>query len=131
MVAFDGAKMSKSLGNLVLVSRLRAAGAEPAAIRLAVQASHWRSDWEWTAQRLEQAEQRLACWRQATAASTGPDGTRVLERMRERLADDLDAPGAIAAVDEWAAATLRGEGDDPRAPRLMAAAVDALLGIAL
>ena len=49
MVAYDGAKMSKSLGNLVLVSRLRAAGAEPAAIRLAVQASHWRSDWEWTA----------------------------------------------------------------------------------
>jgi L-cysteine:1D-myo-inositol 2-amino-2-deoxy-alpha-D-glucopyranoside ligase len=51
--------------------------------------------------------------------------------MRDRLADDLDAPGAIAAVDEWAAATLRGEGDDTEAPTLVARAVDALLGIEL
>jgi L-cysteine:1D-myo-inositol 2-amino-2-deoxy-alpha-D-glucopyranoside ligase len=131
MVAYDGAKMSKSLGNLVLVSKLRAAGAEPAAIRLAVQASHWRSDWEWTAERLEQAEQRLTRWRQAAGAGAGPDGSRLLQQMRERLADDLDAPGAIAAVDEWAAATLRGEGDDASAPSLMARAADALLGIAL
>ena len=131
MVAYDGAKMSKSLGNLVLVSKLRAAGAEPAAIRLAVQTSHWRSDWEWTAERLEEAEQRLGRWRQAAAAGAGPDGAQLLQRMRERLADDLDAPGAIAAVDDWAAATLQGEGDDAKAPALMAQAVDALLGIEL
>jgi L-cysteine:1D-myo-inositol 2-amino-2-deoxy-alpha-D-glucopyranoside ligase len=131
MVAYEGTKMSKSLGNLVLVSRLRAAGHEAAAIRLAVSASHWRSNWEWTADRLEQAEQRLALWRQATAASKGPDGGRLLEEMRERLADDLDAPGAIAAVDRFAAATLRGEGEDAAAPALVSQAVDALLGIAL
>jgi L-cysteine:1D-myo-inositol 2-amino-2-deoxy-alpha-D-glucopyranoside ligase len=131
MVAYDGAKMSKSLGNLVLVSKLRAAGAEPAAIRLAVQASHWRSNWEWTAARLEEAEQRLARWRQAAAAGTGPDGAGLLQHMRDRLADDLDAPGAIAAVDDWAAKTLQGEGDDATAPALMAQAVDALLGIEL
>ena len=49
--------------------------------------------------------------------------------MRERLADDLDAPGALAVVDEWAleAAAGRAEGSGP----LVRAAVDALLGIAL
>jgi L-cysteine:1D-myo-inositol 2-amino-2-deoxy-alpha-D-glucopyranoside ligase len=28
----------------------------------------------------------------------------VLAEVRERLADDLDAPGALAAVDRWASA---------------------------
>ena len=48
MVAYQGAKMSKSLGNLVFVSRLRAAGTDPMAIRLALLAHHYRADWEWT-----------------------------------------------------------------------------------
>ncbi|HSO92356.1 MAG TPA: cysteine--1-D-myo-inosityl 2-amino-2-deoxy-alpha-D-glucopyranoside ligase, partial [Arthrobacter sp.] len=48
MVGLDGEKMSKSKGNLVLVSKLRAAGEEPAAIRLAILAHHYRSDWSWT-----------------------------------------------------------------------------------
>ena len=40
MVRLDGEKMSKSRGNLVFVSRLRNAGVEPAAIRLAILAHH-------------------------------------------------------------------------------------------
>src|SRR5450756_1308136 len=48
MVAYQGAKMSKSLGNLVFISRLRADGVDPMAIRLALLAHHYRSDWEWT-----------------------------------------------------------------------------------
>ena len=48
MVAYQGAKMSKSLGNLVFVSRLRESGTDPMAIRLALHAHHYRSDWEWT-----------------------------------------------------------------------------------
>ena len=48
MVAYAGAKMSESLGNLVFVSRLRAAGTDPMAIRLALLAHHYRADWEWT-----------------------------------------------------------------------------------
>ena len=39
--------MSKSKGNLVLVSKLRAEGRDPMAIRLALLAHHYRSDWEW------------------------------------------------------------------------------------
>ena len=48
MVGLDGEKMSKSRGNLVFVSRLREDGVDPMAIRLALLAHHYRSDWEWT-----------------------------------------------------------------------------------
>ena len=48
MVGLDGQKMSKSRGNLVLVSRLRAAGEDANAVRLAIMGQHYRSDWFWT-----------------------------------------------------------------------------------
>ena len=60
MVGYEGEKMSKSKGNLVLVSKLRAEGRDPMAIRLALLAHHYRSDWEWFGGEIEQAEARLA-----------------------------------------------------------------------
>jgi len=60
-----------------------------------------------------------------------PSGEAVLAAVRERLADDLDAPGAIAAVDRWADAVLATESALPGAAQLVRDAVDALLGIAL
>ena len=44
MVSWQGHKMSKSRGNLVFVSTLRHDGVEPAAIRLALLAHHYRSE---------------------------------------------------------------------------------------
>jgi L-cysteine:1D-myo-inositol 2-amino-2-deoxy-alpha-D-glucopyranoside ligase len=140
MVGLDGEKMSKSRGNLVFVSQLLAEGNDPMAVRLAIIAHHYRADWDWTADSLIIASQRLARWRAAVAASmpeanddgsgasTDP-GRRVLTAIRERMADDLDSPGAIAIVDAWADAALAGGaiGSGP----LVRAAVDALLGIAL
>ncbi|HEY6798500.1 MAG TPA: cysteine--1-D-myo-inosityl 2-amino-2-deoxy-alpha-D-glucopyranoside ligase [Kineosporiaceae bacterium] len=148
MVGLDGHKMSKSRGNLVFVSRLRADGVDPAAIRLAIMAHHYRSDWDWTPQGLDDAARRLLAWR---LAATTPDdeGTdeQLLAALRERLADDLDAPGAVAAVDTWAATELARAGLTPPADadgsgrpgalppsgsaRLAALAVHALLGIEL
>jgi L-cysteine:1D-myo-inositol 2-amino-2-deoxy-alpha-D-glucopyranoside ligase len=64
------------------------------------------------------------------AQDTGPDATDLVARLRAHLADDLDTPGALAAVDAWAE-QARGGGDDPTAPRLVRDAVDALLGVAL
>ena len=113
MVRLDGEKMSKSLGNLVFVSRLLAGGADPMAVRLAVLAHHYRGDWDWTSDGLAAAAARLARWREAVrlaAASPGPlpgpAAAGVLAAVRERLADDLDAPGALAAVDRWSDAVL-------------------------
>ncbi len=69
MVGYQGEKMSKSRGNLVLVSALRRDGVDPMAIRLALLAQHYRRDWEWTDDRLTTAQERLTAWRAAVAAS--------------------------------------------------------------
>jgi L-cysteine:1D-myo-inositol 2-amino-2-deoxy-alpha-D-glucopyranoside ligase len=131
MIGLAGEKMSKSKGNLVFVSRLRADGVDPMALRLALVAEHYRIDRQWTDELGKQGEQRLARWRAAVAAPAGPDGGDLLAGVRERLADDLDTPGALALVDAWADAAFAGAGTDPQAPALVRAIVDARLGVRL
>ncbi|UXX92699.1 cysteine--1-D-myo-inosityl 2-amino-2-deoxy-alpha-D-glucopyranoside ligase [Streptomyces sp. AD2-2] len=131
MVGLDGEKMSKSRGNLVFVSALRREGVDPAAIRLALHAHHYRSDWEWTDGVLEDAAARLGRWRAAVSRPDGPSALTVVEEMREALANDLDAPAALAAVDRWAALQRDRGGSDESAPGIVSRAVDALLGVAL
>jgi len=125
MVALNGEKMSKSKGNLELVSRLRETGHDPMAIRLALLAHHYRADWEWTDAEMTTAEERLGSWRTAVARSGTPSGGALVERLREALAADLDAPAALAAVDAWAA----DEGTDEGGGAAVRQAVDALLGV--
>jgi L-cysteine:1D-myo-inositol 2-amino-2-deoxy-alpha-D-glucopyranoside ligase len=131
MVGWDGQKMSKSRGNLVLVSQLRADGVEPAAIRLGLLAGHYRADRSWDADTLDEATDRLHRWRAAVELPAGPDGADVIARVRQYLADDLDTPKALAALDGWVTDTLEYGGHDAAAPALVATAVDALLGVAL
>ncbi|WP_081620638.1 cysteine--1-D-myo-inosityl 2-amino-2-deoxy-alpha-D-glucopyranoside ligase [Nocardiopsis potens] len=131
MVALDGEKMSKSLGNLVFVSGLRKEGADPMAVRLAMLAHHYRDSWEWTAQGLEEARERLERWRAAAALPAGPDAAPALAAVREALAADLDTAAALAALDSWAEAAASAPGGDPAAPALFRDTADTLLGIAL
>jgi L-cysteine:1D-myo-inositol 2-amino-2-deoxy-alpha-D-glucopyranoside ligase len=55
--------------------------------------------------------------------------------VRECLADDLDAPGALAAIDAWADAVLSASGSGSAVSRddavLIRDTADALLGVAL
>jgi L-cysteine:1D-myo-inositol 2-amino-2-deoxy-alpha-D-glucopyranoside ligase len=131
MVGLDGEKMSKSRGNLVLVSALRSVGVDPMAVRLALLAHHYRTDWFWTDDDLRDAEHRLERWREAARRPTGPSASATLSRVREVLTDDLDAPHALAAVDRWTDEQLTRGGEDPEGPRLVALLTDALLGVAL
>lgn len=131
MVGLDGEKMSKSKGNLVFVSRLRAEGVDPMAIRLGLLAAHYRSDRQWTGQVLEDATVRLRRWREAVALDAAPDATDTIARVRQYLADDLDTPGALSAVDAWVTQALQRRGSDTAAPAALADTVDALLGVAL
>lgn len=131
MIGWDGHKMSKSRGNLVLVSKLRAQGTEPAAIRLGLLSGHYRSDRFWDDATLAAAEARLERWRAATALPTGPAADDVIARVRRYLADDLDTVKALAALDGWTTDALEYGGHDAAAPQLVATAVDALLGVAL
>jgi L-cysteine:1D-myo-inositol 2-amino-2-deoxy-alpha-D-glucopyranoside ligase len=132
MVGLDGEKMSKSKGNLVLVSKLRAAGEDPAAIRLGILAHHYRSDWSWTDEGFGQAKSTLAGWRSALDhAPEGSAGPLVAE-MRAALSADLNAPAAVAAVSRWAGQAHADGGTASPADRaLVKDAVDALLGVVL
>ncbi|SCG73958.1 cysteine--1-D-myo-inosityl 2-amino-2-deoxy-alpha-D-glucopyranoside ligase [Micromonospora inositola] len=131
MIGLNGEKMSKSKGNLVFVSRLRADQVDPMAVRLALISGHYRADRSWTDDLLVVAQERLARWRRAAAVPAGPSGAELLAGVRARLADDLDTPGALAVADVWATQALAGVADDAQAPALFATTVDALLGIRL
>ncbi|HEY7485902.1 MAG TPA: cysteine--1-D-myo-inosityl 2-amino-2-deoxy-alpha-D-glucopyranoside ligase [Streptosporangiaceae bacterium] len=131
MVGLDGEKMSKSRGNLVFVSGLRAQGADPMAVRLALLAHHYRSDWEWTGADLDRAMARLTRWREAVRLPAGPPAAPLADEVRRHLANDLDAPAALVAVDRWAEHAVQGDGTDERAPGQARGIADALLGIAL
>jgi L-cysteine:1D-myo-inositol 2-amino-2-deoxy-alpha-D-glucopyranoside ligase len=127
MVGLDGEKMSKSKGNLVLVSKARQAGADPMAIRLALLAHHYRTDWFWTDSDLMTAQERLDVWRGAIGRGTAPEAGPTIDAIRAALANDLDTISALAAVDAWAETN----GEDPEAAAQIAVAVDGLLGIRL
>jgi L-cysteine:1D-myo-inositol 2-amino-2-deoxy-alpha-D-glucopyranoside ligase len=130
MVSYEGEKMSKSLGNLVFISRLRETGVEPMSIRLAILSQSYREDWPWSDELLLAAQDRLHRWRSALSRPTGPDSRTAVRALTDALADNLDTPRALAVVDGWAREQeLRG-GDDPGGPGLMSRAVDALLGVA-
>jgi L-cysteine:1D-myo-inositol 2-amino-2-deoxy-alpha-D-glucopyranoside ligase len=129
MIALDGEKMSKSRGNLVFVSRLRADGVDPMVVRLALLAGHWRTDRSWLPELRQDAEARLRLWREAVLLDAGPSATDTITRLRTHLADDLDTPGALAAVDAWASEAVQRRGQDREAPTQIRDAVDALLGV--
>ena len=102
LVGLDGTKMSKSLGNLVFVGDLCKEW-DPPAVRLALLAHHYRGDWDWrTGWDMPEAAARLALWRSACGGDG--DGSAGLAALRSALADDLDTPGALRALDVEATA---------------------------
>ena len=124
MVGYDGEKMSKSLGNLVLVSRLVNEGTDPRAIRLALLDHHYRADWEYSRAQLSAAECRLATWQAWAATAVDSADATLVEALRTALAHDLDTPRALALVDERVnSGAAAGIGDVD--------AIDALLGVRL
>ncbi len=131
MVGYQGEKMSKSKGNLVLVSRLRADGVEPMAIRLLLLAQHYREEWEYTDGLLAAATERLHRWREAFSVNLGAEADETVDAVRSAVADDLDTGGALAAVDAWAEKTLAGAEESAAAPGVLARSVDAILGVRL
>ncbi len=135
MVAFDGEKMSKSKGNLVFVSALRNGEVDPMAIRLVLLRHHYRSDWEWTDDQLWDAVDTLDSWRKTLSLGAGAPATPVVTAVLTALADDLDAPTALAAIQQWCDATLGdnelADHNDPSAAAAIEALLDSALGLSL
>lgn len=100
MIALEGVKMSKSLGNLVFVHKLTEQGHSASAIRLALFSGHYRQNRDFSYEALDQAEHRLKSWH--TILSQTDEQSHVeqtIQDLRQALADDLDTPTAIQIID--------------------------------
>ena len=131
MVGLDGAKMSKSKGNLVLVSTLRESGLDPMVIRLVLLGHHYRDDWHWDEADVSAAGARLDRWRGAVARGAGAPTQHLVTDVLTALASDLDAPFALRLLDHWADATDFGDDSEPGAGEVVRSLVDGVLGIEL
>lgn len=129
MIGLDGEKMSKSKGNLVLVSQLVSQGVDPMAIRLALMSDHYRSDRMWNNDLLHKAMQTIENLRKTLVSTSCAPTTGVINEILAALADDLDTPRVTSVLDSWVQRSLEGEsGGDPSA---LALVLDALLGLKL
>ena len=101
MIGLDGQKMSKSLGNLLFVSRLIDGGADPMAIRIALMGHHYRSDHMWGASEIDEATALVDRLRlnlsRVEVAPTSP----IIELIVSAISQDLDTPRALAALKAW------------------------------
>lgn len=131
MVGLDGEKMSKSKGNLVLVSTLRGAGVDPMAIRLVLLGHHHGTEWSWTQADLDANVERLVRWRTAVNGSKSVAADETVRVVREAVADDLHADRALEAIDAWVAASVVADSDADGARDTIRTLVDGLLGVAL
>lgn len=133
MVGLQGEKMSKSQGNLVLLSSLRERGEDPQAIRVLILSNHWRDDWDYTDAGLREAQQRLQRWKDAlqeAPESTDEQGhgpSDLQYALMNALANGLNAPAALDTLDMWAAGHVAAH--TPRST--VQQVVTALLGIDL
>jgi L-cysteine:1D-myo-inositol 2-amino-2-deoxy-alpha-D-glucopyranoside ligase len=105
MVRHEGEKMSKSLGNLVMVRDLLKDWSADA-LRLYLAQHHYRSAWSHDPAELEGAERLAQHLREAvtSAGGTGPalDVSAVQVSFSEAMDDDLDTPAAIEQLEQLA-----------------------------
>jgi L-cysteine:1D-myo-inositol 2-amino-2-deoxy-alpha-D-glucopyranoside ligase len=129
MIGLDGEKMSKSKGNLVLVSKLIERGVDPMAIRYALMKHHYRHDQMWSEEILFSAEQALSRLRTVLGSEQVSSTTTVTEKIMHALASDLDTPAALDAIDNWVDESFDGgSGGDTKEFKQT---LDSLLGLAL
>ncbi|MFC6081368.1 cysteine--tRNA ligase [Sphaerisporangium aureirubrum] len=101
---FDGRKMSKSTGNVVLLSDIEAAGLDPLAVRLALLEHRYRQQMNLTWDTLNAADRTLRRWRQQVATwAESPSAalsTAYADRAMAAFDDDLDTPQALRVLRE-------------------------------
>lgn len=126
----EGEKMSKSLGNFVTINELLRDWPGPV-IRLNMMRTHYRQPMDWTVKGLKESELILRRWHNDESRADGP--TRPWQWFLVELYDDLNTPGAIAAIhtmkiDERQRALellgLNGDLTDPRLAKIDAATVE-------
>jgi L-cysteine:1D-myo-inositol 2-amino-2-deoxy-alpha-D-glucopyranoside ligase len=129
MISWQGEKMSKSLGNLVFVSKLREEGWSGNEIRFALINRHLTSDFDWEMRHLGNARNALARISSALSREEVAPTDTVVTEIQFALSEGLDVPRAIDAIFKWCSATESGVvgGNAGELSR----AIDLYLGIAL
>ena len=126
---FEGRKMSKSTGNVVLLSDLVARGLDPLALRLALLEHRYRQQMNLTWDTLEAADRTVRRWRQRVAEwAEQPSAAMPAEYAQQvtgAFEDDLDTPAALRAL----RALERDEGAAPGAKFETFAHADGWLGL--
>ncbi|MEM9065780.1 MAG: cysteine--tRNA ligase [Planctomycetota bacterium] len=127
----EGDKMSKSKGNFLTARDLFAKGHEPAAVRLELIKTHYRSNANFTEQGLKDAERLVNRWRafidKATDQSGGDEAARThaTQAFAKSMNDDLNIAGALGALNAWIGDTPRPTADDAKLMRTF----DDVLGV--
>jgi cysteinyl-tRNA synthetase len=95
----EGRKMSKSTGNVLLVSDLTARGLDPLALRLAFLEHRYRQQMNLTWDTLEAADKTVRRWRERVAGWADAPSAAMSARYADAIAaafdDDLDTPAAL------------------------------------
>jgi cysteinyl-tRNA synthetase len=101
----EGEKMSKSKGNFFTARDLFAKGVTPAALRLELVRTHYRTNSNFTMQGLRDCQRMIDRWtaaRAAAAARTGGSGVGPLQtalvEFKDAVGDDLNIARAMAAL---------------------------------
>ena len=101
MLTFDGRKMSKSLGNVLLVHELLQLH-PPEALRLRLLSGHYRQPLDWSEAAIAQATSTLDGWyrvlRDLASVELPAGELPVPERIEAALCDDLNTPQALAEL---------------------------------
>jgi L-cysteine:1D-myo-inositol 2-amino-2-deoxy-alpha-D-glucopyranoside ligase len=129
MVGLDGEKMSKSKGNLVLVSNLLKAGIDPMVIRYALLDANYAQDRMWNSELLQAADLRISKIRSALSRNEVAPTSSLIAGIATALAEDLNTPKAFELIDMWVDETESGivGGSVGELSRFL----DATLGLAL
>jgi len=129
MIGLDGEKMSKSLGNLVFVSKLITQGIAPAAIRWALFSSHYSKDRMWSDSLLDESTQWIDRLRTALSRVDVAPTQVLISEILTCLANNLDTATALFHIQQWVVETERGAigGEAGELSR----ALDTVLGITL
>ena len=97
---FEGRKMSKSSGNVVLVEDLLSKGIDPLALRLCFLENRYRSQMDLTWNSLQAADETLKRWR--TKMSEWGSSLEAIfdQEIADALSNDIDTPRAILRLRE-------------------------------
>jgi cysteinyl-tRNA synthetase len=112
----EGTKMSKSKGNFFSARDLFAKGIEPAALRLEIIKTHYRSNANFTMQGLQDSQRTVERWRRFIAegdkGARGDGSAEEIGRLKrvftDAMHDDLNTAAAIATINSFISTTPAG-----------------------